>query len=128
MAIEEVNANGGIQSLAARRLKRSSTIPRLHRTLAPPAWKHSAHKDNVDIVVGCYNSSVTFPASEVAQRYSTPFISMGGVKNEITERDYEWVFRVNNKASYDVAEMLKGVDLCLTTYPMLQPKSKRTAA
>ncbi len=114
-AIAEANANGGILSMGGAQIEAivydSETTP----DVGSSRVETLCTKDNVDIVVGCYNSAVTFPASEVAQRYSTPFISMGGVKNEITERGYEWVFRVNNKASYDVAEMLKGVDLCLTT-------------
>ncbi len=117
MAIEEVNANGGIQSMGGAMIEAVVYDSETSPDVGSSRVETLCTKDNVDIVVGCYNSAVTFPASEVAQRYSTPFISMGGVKNEITERDYEWVFRVNNKASYDVAEMLKGVDLCLETSP-----------
>ncbi len=116
-AIEEANANGGILSMGGVKIEAVVYDSETSPDVGSSRVETLCTKDNVDIVVGCYNSAVTFPASEVAQRYSTPFISMGGVKNEITERDYEWVFRVNNKASYDVAEMLKGIDLCLETYP-----------
>jgi branched-chain amino acid transport system substrate-binding protein len=117
MAIDEINKNGGIKSLGGAKIEAVVYDSETSPDVGSSRVETLCTKDNVDVVVGCYNSAVTFPASEVAQRYATPFISMGGVKNEITERGYEWVFRVNNKASYDVAEMLKGVDLCLTTYP-----------
>ena len=112
MAIEEINANGGIKSLGGAKIvpvvADSETTP----DVGSNQVERLITKENVSIVVGCYNSAVTFPASEVAQRYSTPFLSQGGVKNEISERGYEWVFRINNKATYDVEEMLKGIDLC----------------
>jgi branched-chain amino acid transport system substrate-binding protein len=68
-------------------------------------------KENVCMVVGAYNSAVCFPASEVAQRYKTPWLNMGGVKNEITTRGYEWVFRPNNMSDYDIREMIDGIQL-----------------
>lgn len=110
-AIEEINANGGIKSLGGIKIipivGDSETQPDIGSTQV----ERLITKEDVSIVVGCYNSAVTFPAAEVAQRYETPFISQGGVKNEITERGYDWVFRVNNKATYDVKEMLLGLDI-----------------
>ncbi|MHB1314663.1 MAG: ABC transporter substrate-binding protein [Christensenellales bacterium] len=112
MAIEEINANGGIKSLGGAKIVPVVADSETKPDVGSNQVERLITKENVSIVVGCYNSAVTFPASEVAQRYSTPFLSQGGVKNEITERKYEWVFRINNKATYDVEEMLKAIDLC----------------
>lgn len=111
MAIEEINANGGVKSMGGAKIIPVTADSETKPDVGSTQVERLITKENVSIVVGCYNSAVTFPAAEVAQRYSTPFISQGGVKNEITERGYDWVFRVNNKATYDVEEMLKGIDL-----------------
>lgn len=111
MAIEEINASGGIKSLGGAKIVPVITDSETKPDVGAGKVEQLCTKDNVAVVVGCYNSAVTFPSAEVAERYSTPFVSQGGVKNEITERGYKWVFRVNNKAVYDVEEMLKALDL-----------------
>lgn len=110
-AIEEINANGGIKSMGGAKIVPVVADSETKPDVGSNQVERLITKDGVSMVVGCYNSAVTFPASEVGQRYKTPFISQGGVKNEITERKYEWVFRINNKAEYDVREMLDGIDL-----------------
>jgi branched-chain amino acid transport system substrate-binding protein len=110
-AIKEINAKGGIKSMGGAKIVPVTADSETKPDVGANQTERLIIKEGVSLVVGCYNSAVCFPASEVAQRYKTPFISQGGVKNEITERGYEWVFRVNNKATYDVEEMLKGIDL-----------------
>jgi len=58
-----------------------------------------------------FNSAVTFPATEVAERYKTPWVVLGAVKDEITERNFKYVFRINNKANFDAREQLDAMDL-----------------
>ena len=111
MAIEEINANGGIKSMGGKKIVPVTADSETKPDVGASQVERMITKEGVAAVVGCYNSSVSFTASETAQRYKTPFISQGGVKNEITERGYDWIFRVNNKATYDVEEMLKGIDL-----------------
>ncbi len=110
-AIEEINANGGIQSMGGALIEAVVADSETQPDIGSTQVERLITNDGVAIVCGAYNSAVTFPASEVAQRYGVPFLSQGGVSNVITERDYEWVFRINNKATYDVEEMLKGIDL-----------------
>jgi len=111
MAIEEINANGGIKSLGGAKIVAVVTDSETKPDVGSSRVEQLVTKDNVVIVSGCYNSAVTFPASEVAERYSTPFLSQGGVRDAITERGFKWVFRLNNKATYDVVEMIHGLDL-----------------
>lgn len=109
-AIEMVNRAGGIQSLGKKVeavVADSETKP----DIGANQTERLITKDQVTLLVGAYNSTVCFAASEVAQRYQVPWISMGGVQDQVTERGYEYVYRVNNKATYDVEEMLKGLDL-----------------
>ena len=111
MAIDEINANGGIKSLGGAKIvpvvTDSESLPDVGATQA----ERLITNENVPIFTGCYNSAVCLPVAEVAERYETPFISQGGVANAVTESGYKWVVRVNNKATYDVEEMLRGIDL-----------------
>ncbi|WP_254443626.1 ABC transporter substrate-binding protein [Ruegeria atlantica] len=68
-------------------------------------------REEVAMVVGAYNSAVTFPSSEVAERYGVPWLVSGSVKNEITERGFRYIFRPNNKAFYDAREQIDAIDL-----------------
>jgi len=111
MAIEEINRNGGVKSLGGAKIvpivADSQTIPDVGATQA----ERLIVVEKVPLIVGAYNSSVTFAATEVAERYQTPWISMGAVKDEITERGFKWIFRVNNKATYDMKEMVVAIEL-----------------
>jgi len=112
LAIEEINNSGGIKALGGAKI-----LPILADTQTSPdvgvgQAERLILEEKIDLLIGCYNSSVTFPVSEVAQRYKTPMLCMGSVKNEITERGFDYVFRINNKTTYDVKEMI----LALTTF------------
>lgn len=111
MAIEEINANGGIKSLGGAKIVPIVADTETKPDVGSTQTERLILKENVCMVVGAYNSAVCFPASEVAQRYKTPWLNMGGVKNEITTRGYEWVFRPNNMSDYDIREMIDGIKL-----------------
>jgi len=110
-AIEEINANGGIKSLGGAKIipvvADSQTKPDVGSTQV----ERLILREDVVAISGCYNSAVTVPASEVAQRNQVPFFSMGAVANAITERGYEYVNRINNKATYDIREMFDAIEL-----------------
>ena len=106
-----VNNNGGIKALGGAKVQAVIADSETKPDIGANQTERLITNDKVKLVVGAYNSTVCFAASEVAQRYKVPWISMGGVQDQITERGYEYVFRVNNKATYDVEEMLRGLDL-----------------
>lgn len=111
MAIEEINANGGIKSLEGAKIEYVVADTETKPDVGSIQTERLILEEEVVCVVGAYNSNVSFPSSAVCQRYETPWINMGAVKNEITERGYEWVFRINNKAIYDTVEMVKAIKL-----------------
>jgi len=51
-------------------------------------------QDKVAAVLGAYQSSVTFTATAVSERYGIPFVVGDSVAANITGRGYKWVFRV----------------------------------
>ncbi|MDR3592333.1 MAG: ABC transporter substrate-binding protein [Negativicutes bacterium] len=108
-AIEEINRNGGIKSMGGAKM-----VPVWADTQSKPDVGVSQadrllSKEGVKLLLGAYQSGVTFPVTDVAERYGIPMLVNGAVKNEITERKYKNVFRICNKASYDVNEMAQSL-------------------
>jgi len=56
-------------------------------------------RDKVPVITGGYSSSVTAAATPVAQQFKVPFVICTGSADDITEKGYEYVFRVNPPAS-----------------------------
>ncbi|ABS65263.1 ABC transporter substrate-binding protein [Xanthobacter versatilis] len=111
VAAEQINAAGGIASLGGAKLKLIFADSQSKPDIGASETERLIQRENVALLVGAYNSAVTFPASEVAERYKTPWIVTGAVKDEITERGFKYVFRPNNKATYDAREQLDAIDL-----------------
>jgi branched-chain amino acid transport system substrate-binding protein len=111
IAAEQINANGGIKALGGAKLKLIFADSQSKPDVGVAETERLIQRENVAMIVGAYNSAVTFPASEVAERYKTPWLVTGAVKDEITERGFKYVFRPNNKAIYDAREQLDAIDL-----------------
>jgi branched-chain amino acid transport system substrate-binding protein len=111
IAADEINSMGGIKNLGGAKIKLLFGDSRTTPDGGVAEAERLITREKIAVQLGCFNSAVTFPTTEVAQRYKTPHLVNVAVKNEITERNYEFVFRDFNKASYDVGEMVKGVQL-----------------
>jgi branched-chain amino acid transport system substrate-binding protein len=111
IAAEQINSAGGIKSLGGAKLKLVFADSQSKPDIGVAETERLIQRENVTMIVGAYNSAVTFPASEVAERYKTPWLVTGAVKDEITERGFKYVFRPNNKATYDAREQLDAIDL-----------------
>ncbi len=109
LAIEHINAAGGIKSLGGARLV--------------PIWADSASKpevgmseaerlitvEKVHVLTGCYQSAVTLPVAGVAEKYKIPFMVADAIADEITERGYKYVFRIHGKASWYGRDAVKAI-------------------
>ncbi|MCD8084573.1 MAG: ABC transporter substrate-binding protein, partial [Clostridiales bacterium] len=112
-AIKEINENGGIQSMGGAQIELVGADTQSSADQGSIAAERLITEDNVCMIIGAYNSTVCISSSEVAQKYEIPFVSMGGVATDVTERGYDYVFRVNNTATYDVVEMITALDSVL---------------
>lgn len=111
VAAEQINGAGGIKSLGGAKLKLIFADSQSKPDVGAAETERLIQREKVAMIVGAYNSAVTFPASEVAERYKTPWLVTGAVKDEITERGFKYVFRPNNKAQYDAREQIDAIDL-----------------
>lgn len=109
-AVEQINMAGGIKSMGGAKLQAVFGDSQSKADVGVSETERLIQRENVAVLCGAFNSAVTFPSTEVAERNKTPWVVVGAVKDEITERNYKYVFRINNKAIYDAREQLDAMD------------------
>ena len=114
MALEEINAAGGIKGKKLEFLMEDDTgRPEVGRSVA----EKLITKDKVVMLGGGYSSSVTAGLAGVAQQNNMPFLINTGSADDITEKGFTYVFRLNPPAS----EYASGVEEFLEK--VVKPKS-----
>ncbi len=100
MAIEEINAAGGIKALGGAKIDLFFADSKSDPTTGVTEAERLINNDKVDLLTGCWNSAVTYPTTQVAERYGVPFIVPVSVRDTITERGFKNVFRLAAKDSW----------------------------
>jgi branched-chain amino acid transport system substrate-binding protein len=98
MAVEEINAAGGIASLGGAPLELVSA----DSTGAPDVGQSEAERlisDGVSALIGTYQSSVTTNVSTVAEREGVPLVIDVAVADSILEQGFTNVFRLQPNAT-----------------------------
>ena len=110
-AVEQINKAGGIKGLGGAKIEAIFGDSQSKADVGVSETERLIQRENVAVLCGSFNSAVTFPATETAERNKTPWVAVGAVKDEITERNFKYTFRINNKATYDAREQLDAIDL-----------------
>lgn len=95
VALEEINANGGINGEKVELLiqdDRSDAQSAL-------AAVESLNKQGVPLIIGSYASGITGPVSKVATRQKLPLIVLGSADDSITKPGSDWVFRAKHNST-----------------------------
>lgn len=100
MAVEEINQAGGIKSLGGAKIEMIYVDSKGDPTVGVTAAEGLINTDKVNLLTGCWNSAVTYPATQVAERYGIPFIVPVSVRDTITERGFKYTFRIAAKDSW----------------------------
>ncbi len=96
MAAEEINAAGGVKGKKLELLFEDDTgKPDVGRS----AMEKLITQDKVIVVTGGYASNVTFAMAPVAQQRRVPFVVVTGSDDNITEKNWSYIFRINPPAS-----------------------------
>jgi branched-chain amino acid transport system substrate-binding protein len=96
MAAEEINAAGGVKGAKLELLFEDDTgKPDVGRA----ATEKLISRDKVPVLTGGYSSAVTQASTAVAQQFKVPFLVTTGSADEITEKGYDHVFRINPTSS-----------------------------
>jgi branched-chain amino acid transport system substrate-binding protein len=100
MVVEEINEAGGIKSMGGAKLNMIYADSRGDPKVAMTEAERLITKDKVACITGAYQSAVTYPSTEVAERYKVPYLVPVSVRDAITERGFKYTFRVAAKASW----------------------------
>jgi branched-chain amino acid transport system substrate-binding protein len=93
IAVQICNEKGGIKSLGNAKVfyeyadcgdRPEGAISECERLIT---------QGNISVITGCYASSLTLPAAEVAERHRIPFVVSDATANELTERGFRYTFR-----------------------------------
>ena len=123
MAAEEINAKGGVNGKKIELLFEDDTgKPDVGRS----GVEKLISREKVPVITGGYSSSVTAAAAPVAQQFKVPFVICTGSADDITEKGYDYVFRINPPASEypnAVKSFLQGVAKDVKTVALLYENS-----
>ncbi|MBW1982431.1 MAG: ABC transporter substrate-binding protein [Deltaproteobacteria bacterium] len=100
MAVEEINAAGGIKSLGGAKLQMLYADSESKPEKGVAEAERLINTEKVHVLTGCWNSAVTYPVTAVAERYGIPFIVPVSVADKITEQGFKNVFRIAAKSSW----------------------------
>ena len=99
IAVEQVNAAGGIKSLAGAKLRvisgdTSSDDP----ALAASVTRRMVSQDKVSVLVGAHTSTMTLSAQIEAERGEVPILTTS-YADQIVQRGYKYTFKIPPQAS-----------------------------
>lgn len=100
LATEYINNAGGIKSLDGARLENVWTNSRGEASFGVTAAEVLIKTDKVQIISGAWNSAVTHPTTQKAERAKIPYIVPVSVRDSITERGFKYTFRIAAKDSW----------------------------
>lgn len=120
LAAEEINGAGGIAALNGSKLEIVFADTQSKPEIGVKETERLIKEEGVVAVIGTYQSSVTKPATKVAERLETPFIVSISIADIITERGFSYTFRIQPKARFyarDQVQFIRDLEK-LTAYPV----------
>ena len=93
MAIEEINAAGGIKAMGGAKLEGLLSDSQ-SRPEVGVSEVERLHQEGVSAYMGCFASGIALPATQAAAKYNTPFLIDVGASDLIVNRGLKNVFRL----------------------------------
>lgn len=106
LAVEEINAAGGIKSLGGAKIKLLTADSEGKPDLSIPAVE-KMDREGVVAVTGCLQSSVTLVATQVAEKQRVPFVVSVAVADKVTDRGFKYTFRIQPSAAQMGAQTVR---------------------
>lgn len=100
LAIDEINAAGGITSMGGAQIELVWGDSQGKPEIGISEVTRLVEQEGVVAIIGAYQSGVTTPATQEAERLGVPFIVSMAVSDKITERGFKYTFRICPKASW----------------------------
>lgn len=93
LAVKHINEAGGIKSMGGAKLELLESDTRGDPKVAITEVERLVTKEKVPVLLGAFQSGVTYPATAAAEKYRTPWVVDLAAKADITERGFKYVFR-----------------------------------
>lgn len=93
LAVEDINAAGGIKSLGGAQLVVSHADSQ-GKTEIGQSEAERLIQEGCVALLGCYQSAVTFNTTMISEREKVPFVITVAVANNICERGFKYTFRI----------------------------------
>ncbi len=93
LAIDEINADGGIKCLNGAKLELVNGDTQGKAETANSEMERLITKEGVVAVMGSALSGTTLPASEISDKYEVPYIVPNALDGVITDRGLKYVFQ-----------------------------------
>lgn len=106
LAIEEINAAGGIKSMGGAKLVMVDGDTQGKPEVGMSEVEKLARK-GVSVIMGAYQSGVTFPSTQISEKLKVPFIDPVAIADSITERKFKYLFKVAPKASWYARDQIR---------------------
>ncbi|MEX0759428.1 MAG: ABC transporter substrate-binding protein, partial [Tistlia sp.] len=107
LAVEEINADGGIKALGGAKLVLIDGDTQGNPNVGISEVEKLARRDVVAIM-GAYQSGVTFPTTQMAERLGVPYIDPVAIADSITEgRGFKYTFKIAPKASWYARDQVR---------------------
>jgi len=110
LATELINKAGGIKSLGGAKIVNVFTDSKGDPTVGVTAAEQLINTDKVSVISGAWNSAVTYPSTQVAERYQVPYVVPVSVADKITERGFKYTFRIAAKDSWWARDQFRFLD------------------
>ena len=122
IAVEEINAAGGIKSLGGAKLVVSHADSQ-GKAEVGQAETERLIQEGMAALLGCFQSAVTFNSTQIAERAKVPFLVTIAVADDITARGFKYTFRFQPNVTASVKSSLDG----LRTLDKMTGQSLKTA-
>lgn len=109
MAIEEINAAGGVKSMGGARLEAMLGDAQSQVAVAVSETTKMA-EGGANAFIGCFSSALGLAATQEAAKYNIPFLIDVGVSDNITARGLKNVFRFKAGHSITVDKSVETLD------------------
>lgn len=110
IAAAEINAEGGVKALGGAKIRLVFADSKSTPDGGMAEAERLIVREQVPVLQGAFQSGVTFPATEVAERYQTPWLVNVAAKDEITVgRGFKYVFRDFKTMRMDVVEVVNAM-------------------
>jgi branched-chain amino acid transport system substrate-binding protein len=99
LAVDEINAAGGIKSLGGARIELKWADNQANPSLAASEEQRLVQQENVAVVIGGGASGAELTATQMAERLKVPHVVSIATANEIAERGFRYTFQVSARAN-----------------------------